>query len=155
MHTSVTPPKRMPAHSEQALGSKKPFFVQAATPSSLQLRWAGSRGCSVAPPRCLAALPTTPAGCQSALVELAQLSTALGGEPAELVTYAKLEGWSQRYGSVLDSSRSDVFAQALLSNHGKRRNVTQVLPCSRYPRARGGMGEDGRVGDGDTRAEGG
>lgn len=107
-------------------------------PSSSTRLGAGAAGL----PLCAAlrALPATPAGCQSAVAGLTRLSAALGGEPAELVTYAKLEGWSQRYGSVLDSSRSDVFEQALLSNHGKRRNVTQVSPCSRYPRARGGMG---------------
>lgn len=37
MRTSLTPPKRMPAHSEQAPDSKKPFFVQAATPFSQTL----------------------------------------------------------------------------------------------------------------------
>ncbi|XP_032922422.1 uncharacterized protein LOC116999631 [Catharus ustulatus] len=37
MRSSLTPTKRMPAHSEQAPGSRKPFFVQAATPSSQTL----------------------------------------------------------------------------------------------------------------------
>lgn len=37
MRTSLTSTKRMPAHGEQAPGSKKPIFVQAATPSSQTL----------------------------------------------------------------------------------------------------------------------
>lgn len=150
LHTSITPPKRIPAHSDQALGSKKPFFVQAATPSS-----PAPLGREPVLPRCPSALPAA-LSAASGGAGLPRLSAALGREPAELVTYAKPEGWSQRYGSVLDSFRSDVFQLALLSNHGERRNVTQVSPRSRYPRAWGGMGGEwqgwtpgGGVADGD------
>lgn len=72
MHTSVTPPKRMPAHSKQALGSKKPFFVQAATPSSpARLGWEpGLRRCpSVLPcgsPRQPSRVPVCPGRAGSA-----------------------------------------------------------------------------------------
>lgn len=56
MRTSPTPPKRMPAHSEQAPGSKKPFFIQAATPSSQTLLgWEPGL-------RCPAALPDAQVG---------------------------------------------------------------------------------------------
>lgn len=132
----------MLAQSEQALGSKKPFFFCPGSHSFLSSSARLAAGAVALPLRAALQLSPPPQpGASLPRPGWQGSAQPLAGSPQSLsLMLSWREGWSQRYSSVLDSSRSNVFEQASLSSHRKRRNVTQVLPCSLSRRARGGMG---------------
>lgn len=156
MRTSLIFPKRMPAHSEQGLGNKKPLFVQAATPSSPTPHgWEpGLRRCPSALP---CGSPRRPGGCQSALAGLAGHGAAqpLADSPQSLSLML-----SRRAGPSGTALSWIPLATMFSSKHCCQTTVSGAMsPRScRAPATPvigvGWRGQKRRVGDGDPRAEG-
>lgn len=154
MHTSVTPPDRMWAHSEQTLGGKKPFCVQAAAPSPpAPLGWEpGLRGCPSALP-CGLSPPPQP-GASLPWPGWHGSAQPLAGSPQSLSLMlswrAGPSGTALSWillAAMFSSKRCcQTTVSGAMSPRSRRAPATLVLGV--------GWGENGRVGEGDPRAEG-